>query len=288
MILFLKRREQKGALPPSDSIAAYTQWGPASGWGGMKVSTVWLEDRKAYCFQQWDNPGPSTLSECWRLPSVGMSSDVAVFTSRIQEVLEVQRDLAETLVLNHAEVRAERLGRIALGDVYVAQLEAMDALGKSGTVALPEVFQIMDKPAAFYDGEKLIRMLVEAAGKDSGKQLHGRLRQDLIYWKTVGPKLTQNWLGQLITVGSPLFMKLNETKLIVQELDQEHYAPAAQTAAELRDFWVSQPQLYNPKWGERDPRKGGTALEMIRAESYELAKECDDFTKHVGVEKTAR
>ncbi len=68
---------------------------------------------------------------------------------------------------------------------------------------------------------------------------------------------------------------------MIRELDQEHYAPAAQTVAELRDFWVSQPVLYDPKWGERDLRNGGTALEMIRAESFGLAKQCDDFVKHV-------
>jgi hypothetical protein len=73
--------------------------------------------------------------------------------------------------------------------------------------------------------------------------------------------------------------------LLIRELEQEHYAPAAQTAAELRDFWVSQPPLYDPKWGERDLRNGGTALEMIRAESFDLAKRCDDFIQHVGAEK---
>lgn len=80
-------------------------------------------------------------------------------------------------------------------------------------------------------------------------------------------------------------MKFNETGLLIQELDQEHYAPAAPTAAELRDFWVSQPPLYDLKWGERDLRDGGTALQMIRAESFQLAKRCDDFVKHSRPEK---
>ena len=104
----------------------------------------------------------------------------------------------------------------------------------------------------------------------------------MIYWKTVGPTLKGNWLGQLIDVGSPLFVKFNETVLLVRELDKEQYAPAAQTVAELHDFWVSQPQLYIPKWGERDVRNdGGTALEMIRAESFGLAKQCETFASHM-------
>jgi hypothetical protein len=42
-------------------------------------------------------------------------------------------------------------------------------------------------------------------------------------------------------------VKFDETKLLIRELDQERYAPAAETAAALRDFWVSQPLLYDPK-----------------------------------------
>jgi len=158
-------------------------------------------------------------------------------------------------------------------------------MGKSGAVALPEILQVMDEPPVPYDG-KTIRALVEAAGKGSGKLLHARLQQDLIYWKAVGPTLRPNWLDQLGEPGASLFVKFDETELLIRELDQEHYAPAAQTAAELRDFWVSQPQLYDPKWGELDLRNGGTALEMIRAESFGLAKQCDDFVKHVAATKT--
>jgi hypothetical protein len=171
------------------------------------------------------NPGPTALSQCGRWP-LG-SSDVAVFTARIQEALQAQRDLTETLALKDVDVRAERLGRVGLGDVYPAQKEATDALGKAGTVALPKILQVMDKPPGrYYDCDALIRAFVEAAGKDSGRQLHARLQQDVIYWETVGPTLTQNWLDQLIVVGSPLFVKFQETSLLIRELDQEHYAPA--------------------------------------------------------------
>jgi hypothetical protein len=286
LILFLKKKEEGGTASPSLGMPQ-RQWEPASTWGGMKVSALWIDGGKGFCFRQWMNPGPSALSECWQFPVA--SSDVAVFTARIQRVLQVQKHLAETMAMkNHAEARADRLGRIALGDVWEAQREALDALGKSGTIALPEILQVMDEPPVPYDGKVTIRALVEAAGKDRGKLLHARLQQDLIYWKTVGPTLTPNWLDQLIEPGASLFVKFDETELLLRELDQEHYAPAAETAAALRDFWVSQPLLYDPKWGERDLRNGGTALEMIQAESFGLAKQCDDFVKHVTAEKTQR
>jgi predicted transcriptional regulator len=77
----------------------------------------------------------------WPLPS----SDVAVLIARIEEVLRVQRELAETLVLTNADVRTRRLGQIALGDVNDGRTEATDALGKSGAIALPEIQQIKPK-----------------------------------------------------------------------------------------------------------------------------------------------
>jgi len=287
MILFLKKKKDGGAAESSAGNTTGTQWEPVPTFGGMKVSALWIDGGKGYCFTQWMNPGPSALSGCWQSPA--MSSDVGVLTARIQRVLQVQKHLAETMALkNHPEARADRLGRIALGDVWEAQREALDALGKSGTVALPEILQVMDEPPVPYDGTVTIRAFVEAAGKDSGKLLHARLQEDLIYWKAVGPTLTPNWLDQLVEPGASLFVKFDETRLLIRELDQEHYAPAARTAAELRDFWVSQPQLYDPKWGERDLRNGGTALEMIHAESFALAKQCEDFVNHAAAQKTNR
>jgi hypothetical protein len=33
-------------------------------WGGIQVLTLWIDGRKAFCFSQVSNPGPSALSEC--------------------------------------------------------------------------------------------------------------------------------------------------------------------------------------------------------------------------------
>jgi hypothetical protein len=285
MILFLKKGKEGGSVSQSAGNPTGAQWEPVPTFGGMKVSTLWIDGGKGFCFRQWMNPGPSALSECWQFPV--MSSEVALFTARIQRVLQVRKHLAETMAMkNNPEERADRLGRIALGDVWQAQREALDALGKSGTVALPEILQVMDQPPVPYDAKVTIHAFVEAAGKDSGRLLHARLQQDLIYWKAVGPTLTQDWSDQLIEPGASLFVKFEETESLIRELAQEHYAAATQTVDELRDFWVSQPQLYDPKWGERDLRNGGSALEMIRAESFGMAKECDDFVKHMAPKKT--
>jgi hypothetical protein len=280
MILFLKKKQEGGSAPASAGNATDTQWQPTGNWSGMKLSALWIDGGKGFCFRQWANPGPSALYECTDF-SV-MSSEVGVLIARMERVLKVQKDLAFAIARQMpAELKADRVGFIALGDVWRAQREALDILGHSGTVALPEILQVMDKPPVPSDGTLTIQALVEAAGKDSGRLLHARLQQDLIYWKAIAPTLTPDWSRQLIEPGASLYVKFDETRLLIRELDREHYAPAAQTASDLRDFWVSQPLLYDPKWGERDLSRGGTVQEGTEAQLFAFAKACDDFVKHV-------
>jgi hypothetical protein len=61
------------------------------------------------------------------------------------------------------------------------------------------------------------------------------------------------------------------------ELDQEQYTPAAQTVAELRNFWISQPQLYDPKSGDKqgEDRTSVSGLEMVHSYAFGLADQCD-------------
>lgn len=283
MILFLKT-PATGSLSFSGADTRAPR--RFSSWEGSRNSTLWIDHGKAFCFRQWSNPGPNALGECGE-PELS-SSDVAAVTSRIQQVLQVQRNLAGILELKDRDWRAVQLGWFAMGvvygNVYEAKIEAIEALGKSGTVAIPEMLQVMDNPPAeFYDGRQLIQLFVQAAGKNSGRMLFARLQEDVIYWKTIGPTLTQNWYGDLLDVGSPLFIKFNETDLLVRELEKENYSPAAETVTELRDFWVSQPQLYDSHWTEKKNATTVTGLDDIHFQLLGLVQDCDAFLKHAAL-----
>ncbi len=149
---------------------------------------------------------------------------------------------------------------------------------------MPEIPHVMDSPPVPNDDATIVA-LVAAAGTNSGKLLHSRLQEDLFYWEAIGPTLTANWLDQLMEPGASLFVRFHGTEVLIRELNRERYVPAAKTVAELHDFWVSQPLLYDKKWGERDLSSGGTALEMLQAESFGLAKHCDDFVKQLRTEQ---
>lgn len=278
IILFLKKTESGDAKVSPANSSEVSPWDGAT--GGLRNSAIWIDGGKGHCFIQWMNPGPSALTQC----AISLnSSDIAVLLARIQHVLELKSEFARDLTRVNPGMRAEGLGRIARSDVMVARQEAAEALANSGSVALPELLQIMDRDSEYYDGKTIVPLLVQAAGKDSGRLLTVRLSQDLAYWKTIAPTLNYDWLGQMITPGDPLYMKFQEAYEIVTELDREHYAPALPTVIEFRDFWKSQPNLYNPAWdavsADAHPTRV-TGLDVFRGVFSDFVKRCDDFIQH--------
>jgi hypothetical protein len=284
LILFLKKSQESDANSSETDDLVGTTWDAGSKWVGLKLSTIWIDRGIAFCFEQFEFPGPRTLSPCYQpgLPT----SDADVFIARIREILKVQQDLAGILPMKDAQARAQRLGSIALGDVYEAHNEAIDALGQSGAVALPEIMQVMDSPPGIDDGDSLIRAFVMAAGKDSGRFLQARLQQDVDYWKSIGPTLSRGWMEQLSAPATPLYVKFHETLRLVGELDRERYVAAAATVADMRDFWISQPQLYDQRWradgSQGEDRTSITGADEERAASFDLVAACDVFLKHAG------
>ena len=261
MVLFLKQHEEKDALSHATNIQASGQWQPASLYGGIKVSVVWIDGGQLFCFQQRMNPGPSALGRCWQRTQM----ELLALIGRIKEVLQTQDNLARVLRLEDRKARVEQLQAIVYGDVwYGARKEALEGLGKAGPYALPAIQQILHKPPVPYDSRDLIRALAEAAGEDAVNELNRRLQQNLDFWRSTGRSLKNGWWNQDPTPDAPLRVKYDETIELVRALDHKRYRPATLTAVQLRDFWLSLPQLNDPSG------------------LNQMAEECDHLVKHLG------
>lgn len=243
IVLFLKE-VQEGNLPEQGkTLQRGRQWQPASLYGGMKVSAVWIDGGHVFCFQQPQNPGPSRLRLCRERDQLSLPT----LTTRTKDIVRTQDKLVRALRLEDRNTRIEELTAIAYGDVwYGARQGAVQGLGKAGPTALPAIQKILRRPPVPYDMRYIMGAVVEAAGPDAGNELARMLEQDLKFWRTEGPNLTNGWWNQDPTPEAPLRLKYDETIEVIRALDLLRYRPASRAAAELRDFWVSLPQLNDP------------------------------------------
>jgi hypothetical protein len=260
MVLFLKSRKEKHAASQATNIQASGQWKPASLYGGMKVSVVWIDGGQLFCFQQQMNPGPSALGPCTQRTQM----DLPMLIGRIKDILQTQDHLARLPRLEDRNARMEQLQTIIYGDVwYGARKAALQGLGKTGPSALPVIQQMLDRPPVPYDSEDLVKALAQAAGEDAGNELNRRLRQNLDFWRSRGHSLKNGWWNEDPAPDAPLRVKYDETIELIRVLDHERFRPAIRPAAELRDFWLSLPQLNDPSG------------------LNQLAEECDHLVKHL-------
>lgn len=266
IVLFLRHRSASDVQ--ATRSGKQHEWQPARDFGGMKVSTAWIKGDKIFCFVQWMNPGPSAFSPCPNFRVQGALT-LGSLRQRVNEILNLQNNFSKALAMENNGVRAEALRKIVFSDVYEARVEAIQSLGKCGSEALPILRQIMDKPPVPYDSRDVFAAFVEAAGGDAGRELNEWLEKDAAFWRAQGPMLKEGWWNQDSTPDAPLRLKYDETIQIIRCLDKLHYGPAADTAADLRDFWRSHPALND---------QGG--LNQMANEAGALVKHLDNARKN--------
>ena len=105
---------------------------------------------------------------------------------------------------------------------------------------------MLDDPVFADEASELVNALVKAGGEAVGAELHSRLRQELAFWKSTGPCLSQGWWNADARPHAPLRERYSETYELILGLEQTHYSASLNTAEQLRDFWRSLPQLNDP------------------------------------------
>jgi hypothetical protein len=232
MVLFLARTTA-GQLP-NDSAQA-VEWKPSNLLGSMKASVVWVDDGELYCFVQSINPGPSTLSPC------NYSEDE--LRRRFAEVDALNEGLEEVLAVEDGAARAERLKDYVRSEVFEIRFSALKELRKCGPAAVPTIKGMLEDSDFIDERAELIEILADTGGVSVGPELHKLLKEELAFWKSVAPSLSQDWWNQDVTPHAPLPERYGETYQLIIALAHIHYLPARDTAKELRAFWRSQPQL---------------------------------------------
>lgn len=241
--------QQVPAQPAGSEVALYLRrnksgsgalgWEPANLMGSMQASAVWIDDGHLYSFIQVVNPGPSILQPMG-------SYSFEDLKQRTAKVVRLQLQMEAVLTVQGRDQRALLLKPYVLSDVRDARTLAFEELGKLGPAAGPAISAMLNDSAYASEAPQLIRALIKAGGRAVGDDLTRRLQSEVAFWRSAGPSLPKNWWNLDPTPNAPLRLRYSETLELIYGLQQTLTTDALVPTRQLRDLWVSRPQLNDP------------------------------------------
>jgi hypothetical protein len=95
-----------------------------------------------------------------------------------------------------------------------------------------------------FDHNIVLGLLVKAAGDDAGTEITAIVKQDMEYWKKLGPTLKVGWRGDTELKERGLYQKrYQRLYACLNRLQVLKCKEAAETLNNLRNLWKSLPQL---------------------------------------------
>ena len=236
MILFLRRsprRTGKGQPPPGPAT-----WYPASQFGGMKVSVVWVEGETTYAFTQVMNPGPSILNR--------QRNSQGEMKERVREIAAIQSSLTKIAGVPVPEKRAEKAAPYTKSNVYYARGEAFRILAACKTPAVPILRKMLaDKSNANQYGP-IVDAMADAGGSELGAEFTQILTEELKFWKAKAPSLQKGWWNGKGLDGAQVRKLRNryfKTKHVLYGLRKMKFQGSRNAVQAFRNYWRSLPQL---------------------------------------------
>jgi len=230
MVLFLCREE---------NTEGRVQWSPQDSFGGIKVSTVWIENDQTFAFIQVINPGPSRL--------VPLRLSEQELKEKVEGIISVQFGIQEAAKTKDARERVRGLMAFVDSEERGFRRAAFMEIAKCGEPALPFLRDLLSKPEQVHLHDEVIETIAAAGGQSALSDLLSVVDEELKYWKKVGPDLSEWWSQEPMTSHySCLYKALQGLARIDVPPDR------LQRIQEIRDYWESLPQLNNIGRGRRN------------------------------------
>lgn len=235
MVLFLTKREKKAAGGQRGQVV----WEPAAEWGGVKVSTAWVEAGRVYAFAQQINPGPSELIS-WGITERELHTGV-------EGVLQTRAVLSKALAGPDADKSAEavlQLLRRTESD-YVRSL-ALDAVVEAGEVGLPALRRVLGEAALEGQHGDAVWAMRKLPADLAATELTRVVTEELAYWRKVGPGLKKGWwdeVGMKAEEKERLRNRYSRAHSALQVLGNLRTEGCRDEVTAFRDWWKSLPQL---------------------------------------------
>ena len=255
MILFLKRGTSRTAI---DRHASPTRWEPASLFGGMKVSVVWVEGETAYAFTQAIRPGPTLLAR-WFLSESKMRE-------RVEEISQTQELLANIAAIPEATERASGAAPHVRSDILFARREAFRILADCNMPAVPVLRQMLADESNADQYGAIIDAMAAAGGSELAPEFLRIIEQELKFWKEKAPSLRQGWWnGKGLERPEVVALRGRYTKIlhVLYGLREMKYEGSRNGVRAFRDYWRSLPQLEDKKGLDQMSRASDAVLNAL-------------------------
>jgi hypothetical protein len=206
------------------------KWKPAASYGGMKLSTVWIERDQAHAFMQ-----AKSRDSCELIP---MACTEAQLKQKIADIETLHGRLRATAQHVDPTKRAEETLRFVESEFWYCRYEAFDILAAQGKGVLPVLRKVLQDDKRLRLHADILSAMGKAGGVDARDDLLNIVAMELRYWKKIGPTLGE-WWGQepMTTHYGRLSAALRQLRVIGVTEEQR------KQIEELRDYWSSVPSL---------------------------------------------
>jgi hypothetical protein len=187
-----------------------------------------------------ENPGPSEL---WV-----RNENEAELKRATDDLLAAKDALAKVIAIADPSDRAIALLPMTKGKYWHQRKESLAAMGDCGPAALPALHGLLREHGG--DTSDLTTAIGRAARDDAGREMTTLLGEELAFWRKEAPALPIGWWNHL-QPESRLTLYRSRYGILgpaMTKLSDLHYLPARDVVRDLRDLWLSLPQL-NDKSG---------------------------------------
>jgi hypothetical protein len=223
MILFLRKDNDSKEI-----------WKPTDLFDELKTSVMWIENDKAYAFEQIANPGPSLL--------IDLGQTESEVKTRILEIIQKRNSFDRAFEIKGTKSMFENLRQFFTAEDAFIRLATFKKLKEKGKSALPVLRRVLDDESALIAHDTAVQTFGEVGGESVGKELTALLKKETNFWKELSDPQIKNWKNRIDNNETEIFGRhYSKILQIVYQLRLMKLKEAQNAVSELCRFWHSSP-----------------------------------------------
>jgi hypothetical protein len=235
IVLFLTKELGKEEAGQPEKVV----WKPATKRDEWQTSAAWIEGEKVYAFAQELNPGPRDLFD-WNMSERELRDNV-------NNVIATKTELAKLLAKPDPDKLADSIPPFLRNTKsWYARRRVLETLAQVGPASLPALRRILKDDALASERNNAVWAMQYVGGEAAGTALTEVLKEELVYWKTVGPVLKKGWwagTGIKAEEKERLHERYSQAYTALHALKHVQSPVCREAVTEFRKYWLSLPQL---------------------------------------------